>query len=484
MSLLNQFISFILKENLFSPKDKLLLAVSGGVDSVVLCELCNKAGFDFTIAHCNFQLRGAESERDEAFVRELAQHYKKHLLVKKFDTEAHALKNRVSIQVAARELRYEWFFEIIGNKQLAIGNEKPVVSSNNYEEISNSKLKIQNSQLSTPDSGLPTPDYLLTAHHLDDNIETLLMNFFKGTGVAGLRAMLPKQGVLVRPLLFSKKEEIKTFSEENNLKWVEDSSNESDKYSRNYFRHQLVPLVQKIYPSAMDNLADNLNRFKQMELLYRQAIDMHKKKLLEYKGNEVHIPVLKLKKTVPLESVVYEIIKDFDFSPAQVNELTGLLHSESGKYISSATHRIIKNRNWLIIAPLQASETAHVLIDSFNDCPFADGTLKFKQMPASQHNISVLNTIATLDIATIQFPLLLRKWKQGDYFYPLGMRKKKKLSRFFIDQKLSKTDKEKVWVLEMNKKIVWVVGYRIDDRFKITDNTKEVLTITLMLNTT
>lgn len=482
MSLRNHFISFVTKENLFTIKDKLLLAVSGGVDSVVLCELCHQAGFDFMIAHCNFQLRGDESERDEAFVRELGQRYQKQVLVKKFDTESYALKKRISIQVAARELRYEWFFSLVSSQQSGVRSQKSGAGSQETEagiKMAKPQLQPTNYELRTKNSELPTPGFLLTAHHLDDNIETLLMNFFKGTGVAGLRAMLPKQDVLVRPLLFAKKEEIKAFAEEHKLKWVEDSSNESYKYSRNYFRHQIVPLVQKVYPAVMDNLSDNLQRFKQMELLYREAIDMHKKKLLESKGNEVHIPVLKLKKTVPLESVVYEIIKEFGFSPAQVNEVTGLLDSESGKYISSATHQIIKNRNWLIIAPLQASEAEHVLINVFSDCAFADGVLKFTKKPVAQHSLSSLNTIAALDAATIQFPLLLRKWKQGDYFYPLGMKKKKKLSRFFIDQKLSKTDKEKVWVLEMNKKIVWVLGYRIDDRFKINGSTKNVIVITL-----
>jgi tRNA(Ile)-lysidine synthase len=493
MSLLSQFISFISKEKLFSTKDFLLLAVSGGVDSVVLCELCHQAGFDFVIAHCNFQLRGPESDRDEAFVKELGRQYEKEVVVRKFDTEAYAAKKRVSIQVAARELRYEWFFELIDNDQYAISNRRYAIENKLYAKgkkksgvdssdsvaNKNDSKQIVHSQSKISNSERRTPDYLLTAHHLDDNIETLLMNFFKGTGIAGMRGMLPKQDKLIRPLLFAKKEELVLFGREKELTWVEDSSNNSDTYSRNYFRHQLIPLVQKIYPTAVDNLANNLHRFNEIELLYQQSIQVHKNKLLEQRGDEVHIPVLKLKKTVPLETVVFEIIRDFGFSPVRVHEVIHLLDTESGKYIASPTHRIIKNRNWLIIAPLQTMESAHILIESCHDCSFADGILQFRKINIEQGPISTENAIATIDALRVQFPLLLRKWKQGDYFYPLGMKKKKKLSRFFTDQKLSKTEKEKTWVLEMNKKIVWVVGYRIDDRFKIAGDTTQALEITL-----
>ena len=304
------------------------------------------------------------------------------------------------------------------------------------------------------------------------------MNFFKGTGVAGLRGILPKQGKIARPLLFAKKETLKQFAEENKLAWVEDSSNQSDKYARNYFRNQLIPLLRNVYPEAEQNLAGNLQRFKEIELLYHQSIGLHKKKLLEYKGNEVHIPILKLKKTVPLVSVLYEIIKDFHFTADQAVEAIALLDSETGKYIRSATHRIIKNRNWLIIAPVENIEAATILIEKGQgEIVYAAGTLELQgglPVKDSSHVSTEKNT-ACLDAAGIQFPLLLRKWKAGDYFYPLGMPKKKKISRFLIDQKLSKTDKEKTWVLEMNKKIIWVIGLRIDDRFKITPSTKQIL---------
>ncbi|MEO6905825.1 MAG: tRNA lysidine(34) synthetase TilS, partial [Ginsengibacter sp.] len=324
--------------------------------------------------------------------------------------------------------------------------------------------------------------YLLTAHHANDNIETLLMNFFKGTGIKGLQGIVKKYEKIVRPLLFAKREDILSFIKENNLKFVEDSSNNSDKYTRNYFRHQLIPSIQKIFPNVEENLINNIGRFKEIEILYQQAIDLHKKKLKEQKGNEIHLPVLKLLKTKPLKTVIYEIIKEYDFTPHQTEEVANLLKSESGKYISSATHKIIKNRNWLIITPINTLEANHILIDKNDiEIDFEPGKLKIKRQPITSNRQPIINQAseftATLDEKNISFPLLLRKWKQGDYFYPLGMQKKKKLSKFFIDQKISISEKEKIWVIESDKKIVWVIGKRIDDRFKITDNTVSLFSI-------
>ena len=449
MDLLEKYKAFIKREHLFKIKDKLLLAVSGGVDSVVLCELCKQAGYDFVIAHCNFQLRDGESDRDENFVKELGKKYGAAVLVKKFDTEKYAASNKLSIQVAARELRYNWFNEL---------------------------LDASTANLHTGQAG-----WLLTGHHADDNIETMLMNFFKGTGITGLRGILPKQGKIIRPLLFARKTDLKNFATEKKLLFVEDSSNESDKYTRNYFRNQLIPDLQKVFPQAEDNLLDNLQRFREIELLYRQSIALYTKKLLVQKGDEAHIPVLKLKKAAPLSTIVYEIIRNFSFTAYQVNDVIALLQSETGKYIQSPSHRIIKNRNWLIIAPNETIAAQTILVeekDSSIDFPL--GQLQIKLLPRTpNYKLQTTDLTAEIDAAGIEFPLLLRKWKTGDYFYPLGMKKKKKLSRFFIDRKLSLPQKEKVWVIEMNKKITWVVGMRIDDRFRITDNTKTILQLSL-----
>ena len=456
MDLFQAFKDFIVKERLFSAGDRLLLAVSGGLDSVVLCELMHRAGLDFTIAHCNFQLRGAESERDELFVRELSGRYGREVHIRRFDTEAYAVSRKISIQVAARELRYQWFHQII-------------------------------------DSWAQPAAFIITAHHLDDNIETLLMNFFKGTGIAGLRAMLPRQGKIVRPLLFATRPMLQQFAAGEGLEWVEDSSNAEDKYTRNFFRHQVIPLIQQNYPAAVQNLADNINRFREIEWIYRQSIEQQKKKLLEYKGNEVHIPVLKLQRSEPLTTLVYEIMAPFGFSAQQAPEVIGLLDSPSGKYVHSATHRVLRHRHWLIISPRNTTEAVTIVVEPGDtEVIYEQGMLRLKELSSSDVPDEILSPsptvaasrgrtpaspIAWLDAAGIEFPLLLRKWRPGDYFYPLGMRKKKKLARFFIDNKLSLAEKEKIWVVEMNKKIIWIVGLRIDDRYQITPATRRVLKI-------
>lgn len=450
MELLQRFKQYIKNEHLFQPTDKLLLAVSGGIDSVALCELCKQAGYDFVIAHCNFQLRGEESDRDEEFVRSLGEKYGVEMLVQQFDTMQIASDEKKSIETTARDLRYQWFYEKIG-----IG-------------------------LPTTDDRKPTASFIVTGHHADDNIETVVMNFFRGTGIAGIRGMLPKQGKIVRPLLFVRRAELEDFVINNQLEYVTDATNFENDYTRNFFRNQVIPLVKKSYPEAEKNVLKNIHRFAETEQLYQQSIEQHTKKLLEKKGNEIHIPVLKLLMVKPLHSVLFEIIKQVGFTSHQVEEAIALLQSETGKYIQSATHRIIKNRNWLIITPNQTTEAQNILIEEGDSkIHFEKGILQIERRPIINYQSSTTNLLAQLNAGEIKFPLLLRKWKQGDYFYPLGMDKKKKLSRFFIDQKLSLIQKENVWVIEMDKKIIWVVGMRIDNRFKITDGTKEIISLTL-----
>ncbi len=426
--------------------DRLLLAVSGGVDSVVLTDLLVKSGFQFVIAHCNFQLRGEESVRDENFVRQLAESYGIPVLVQRFNTTQFAEDNKLSTQEAARKLRYDWFSEIVKNDIAKLGGGA----------------------------------YLATAHHADDNVETMLMHFFRGTGINGLTGMpfYHQERRMVRPLLFASREEVLAYAKNNNLQWVEDSSNASDKYTRNLFRNKIIPLLKDVFPQLEDNLQNNLQRFSGVAELYAGAVEHHKKKLLEVKGNEVHIPLLKLQKATPLKTISFEIIRDYGFSSAQVEELIKLFGADSGSFIESASHRLIKNRGWLIIAPKKEELADHIIIEEGQDLvQFSNGGLQIKKLDIAKVQLSADNGIALLDASHISFPILLRKWRQGDYFYPLGMRKKKKLSRFFIDQKLSLLDKEKTWVLEMDKKIVWVVGLRIDDRFKITPTTTQVIAI-------
>ncbi|WP_344977336.1 tRNA lysidine(34) synthetase TilS [Compostibacter hankyongensis] len=432
-----------------------LLAVSGGKDSVALCHLFREAGYPFAIAHCNFRLRGGESERDEDFVTALARHYEVPFHHIAFDTTAYAAARRLTIQEACRQLRYEWF--------------ERVRQENGYSCIA-------------------------TAQHRDDSVETLLLNFFKGTGMAGLHGILPRQGHVIRPLLFAPVGEIKAYLEEKELSYVEDSSNSSDKYTRNYIRHQVVPVLKKAFPEVEKNLAANTRRFREAELLYRDAVERLRKKLLRRKGEEHFVPVRLLQQQEALHTLCYELFQEFCFSPEQAVQIAGLLDSGPGKTVASSTHRVLRDRDWLIVTPLKSAAAVHHLIEKLPALMVTDtGTFYFESLPVSALTPSGVKAettagagvvlpadpdIALLDAAHIRFPLLLRPWQQGDYFYPLGMRKKKKLSRFFIDRKLPLTEKEKIRVVESGGRIIWIAGQRIDDRFKVTEHTRSLLKIT------
>jgi tRNA(Ile)-lysidine synthase len=441
--LLKGFREYIDRERLFTAGDKILLAVSGGVDSVVMAHLFHMAGYSFAIAHCNFQLRGEESDRDEQFVSQLGVQYNVPVFNTRFDTHAYVSMHRVSVQVAARELRYRWLEET---------------------------------------RAMHGCSFIATAHHMHDNVETVLMNFCKGTGLAGLHGILPRQGLIIRPLLFAQKEAILEYAGKHSLSFVEDSSNITDKYTRNFFRHHVIPPIQEAYPGAVQHMATTIERIREAELLYQEALSRHKKRLLEQKGNTFMVPVLKLQKTTPLHTVAYELFREFGVTPAQVGQVLELLDSESGRYVATPTHRIIRNRQWLLITPQEQQKADVIVIEKEQvHVHTAGGHLKLRtQERAALGSIPAAAHLACLDSRHVRYPLILRRWKQGDYFYPLGMNKKKKLSRFFIDQKLSLPQKENAWVLESAKRIVWIVGMRIDDRFKITDSTKEVLCLEMV----
>ncbi len=286
----------------------------------------------------------------------------------------------------------------------------------------------------------------------------------------------------MRPLLGFSREELHAFAVDNGLAWVSDSSNDSIKYTRNLFRHQVIPAVAAAYPAVIDNLNAAAHRFKAIEAVYRDGIAAIKKKLYKRKGAEVHIAV---KQFLGYDNtaVWYEVIKEFGFGEKQVDEVVKLCHSESGAWLEApqADWRLIRHRNWLIAAPRKDGQAQTVVISAYDrQVGFASGRLYLETRDAASFTLPSGSALACLDARHIRFPLLLRRWKAGDYFYPLGMQKKKKLSRFFIDRKLSKTDKEGAWVLEMNKKIIWVVGQRIDERFKITPATREILKISLV----
>lgn len=415
------------------------MTVSGGVDSVVLCHLCKRAGYDFGIAHCNFQLREEDSARDEKFVQALAGELGVPFHLVQFETKQYAEEKKQSTQEAARELRYKWFEKIRAEEGY---------------------------------------DFILTAHHADDNIETVLMNFFRGTGITGLTGIKPINGKIRRPLLFAKRAELESYLKNNQLQFVQDETNLHDDYTRNYFRNTVLPQISNVYPEVQQNLLNNIERFKDVEALYRNEIERHQKKLLQKKGSDFLIPVLLLQKTPAYQTVLLEMVKSFGFKASQLPELIGLLESQPGKYMLSSTHRVLKDRKHLVISALNEIPSAAVIIEEEGRYLFAGGTLCVRA--TSQEDISRNENIASINASLVEYPLILRPWRTGDYFYPLGMQKKKKVSRFLIDKKLSLAEKERIWVVEMDKKIIWVVGHRIDDRFKITDNTTAVLRLELL----
>jgi tRNA(Ile)-lysidine synthase len=393
------------------------------------------------MVHCNFGLRGEESSRDETFVRSLASRYNVPVMVEHFDTSAYAAAQKISIQQAARNLRYSWF------QQLLAGG---------------------------------VYDYLLLAHHANDNVETTLMNFFRGTGIEGLTGMpfsIPHvKGI--RPLLYKTREEISSFARQNELQWVEDSSNESVKYTRNFFRHEVLPLIKKVYNHADENVLHNIERFKGINAVYHWGVAQLKTKVCRTHKSEVHV-LIALLWEYRHTSLVYEIIHEYGFHESHVQEVLRLCTGESGKYISSKNYQIIRHRNKLVISPVSVDTEMIAINSDVQQLSLFGQQVNLKTYAKDKWKLDTSAAVAQLDSREIEYPLIFRKWKTGDYFYPLGMRKKKKLSRFFIDQKLSRTDKEKLWIVESNKKIIWITGQRIDERFKVKPSTSKVLEISI-----
>lgn len=426
--------------HLCNKTDKILLAVSGGADSMMMADLFMKEGFCVGIAHCNFQLRENDADKDELLVKTFSLKNNIPFYSIQFETKKFAEEEKLSIEEAARMLRYEWFEKIRAH--------------NDYS-------------------------FIATAHHQNDNNETLLFNFLRGTGIHGLHGIPVKQGKIIRPMLFLSKGEIKEYVVQNNIPYSEDITNLSNDYTRNYLRNTIVPMLEQHFPGLEKRLNQNIKRLAEAEQLYNESIGRYRKYLVEEKGNEFFIPVLKLKKCQPLDTIAYEIFKEWNFNYEQSQQIIQVIDSEPGKTIISKTHRLIRDRKWFIVTSLTEKNVSHILIEKEQThIETEDIALHLNIQSAEGYAISTNQDIASLDASKITFPLLLRPWKQGDYFYPLGLGKKKKLSRFFIDQKIPLHKKEKIRVLESDKRIIWVVGMRIDDRFKITKGTKEVLKIT------
>ncbi|WP_179335961.1 tRNA lysidine(34) synthetase TilS [Winogradskyella costae] len=418
---------------------RLLIAISGGIDSVVLAHLCKNLNLNFSLAHCNFNLRAEESNKDEDFVLELAEALDVEIFIQNFDTQAYADENKRSIQMAARELRYDWF------KELA------------------QQLKF---------------DYILTAHHADDNLETFLINFTRGTGLNGLTGIPMLNNNVVRPLLPFSRAQIEEYANKENIIWREDASNASRKYLRNKLRHEVVPILKEINPQLLDSfqntisnlndtadlVEDNLNGFVERAMVSNDDSGMTYK-ISEFKA--VHNP----------KAYLFNMFKGYGFT--EWNDIVDLLDAQSGKLVKSNSHRLIKHRDYLILATLSHAEQSEVSLyiqesDKAINTPF--GNLVISEVDV----ISVTsNQIIYVDKDLLKFPLELRLWKEGDVFQPIGMTGKKKLSKYLKDEKLSLVEKENIWLLMSDDKVIWVIGQRADERFKITTKSKSILKVEL-----
>ena len=415
----------------------LLLATSGGLDSIIMAHLFHQLNYKIAIAHCNFQLRGVESFEDQKFVQEYADANGIPLFVTQFDTKAFAEDYKVSTQVAARELRYNWFYELL--------------ETENY-------------------------DYILTAHHADDNLETFLINLSRGTGLEGLTGIPEQNENIIRPLLLFSRQEIENYAKENNIQWREDSSNASDKYLRNKIRHHLVPMLKELNPNFITSFQKTQAYLQEAQDMVEDASIMVYQQVAKQEGDDIHFDLKQLKKLPNYKSYLYQWLNEFGFSAWE--DIYALVESQSGKQVFSLEFRLIKDRDSLILSPINfVNEKEEFLIEENQKEVKIPLNLSFCKVT----DISLVsNTTIFVDADKLQFPLVLRHWNEGDIFQPFGMEgKSKKVSKLFKDEKLSLIEKENTWILCSNNEIVWVIGIRQDERFRIENTTKNILKIQL-----
>lgn len=422
----------------FFEESKLLVAVSGGVDSVVLVHLLKQLNYDVAIAHCNFGLRGEESDGDEKFIMSYASDNAINIFVTHFDTKTFAIDNKLSIQVAARQLRYIWFQELLEENSL---------------------------------------DYLLTAHHLDDNIETFLINFSRGTGIEGLTGIPQQNGNIIRPLLPFTRENIERYASENSISWREDSSNASDKYLRNKLRHNIIPEIKELNPSFTDSFIQTINNLQQSASLVHDAAIVMYQQIVSEKEGQKHIDIGQLKRLPNFKAYLYQWLNPFGFTPW--DDIYALVDAQSGKQIFSANYRLLKDRTVLILEPLKPSDRK--VYEISEGLSQINEPLTIKLELVDKISSESTKNVVFVNYNLIKFPLFVRKWKEGDYFCPLGMNgQKKKVSKFFKDEKMSLSEKEDTWILTSGSEIIWIIGRRADDRFKIRNTTDTILKIELL----
>ncbi len=441
--MISKIQTYITHHNLANSGTSILVACSGGVDSMVLVDVLLKLNYNISLAHCNFQLRGKESDADELFLHDFAMKHNIPFYTIKFDTKGYKQNRDVSTQMAARELRYEWF--------------EKIRNENGYHCIA-------------------------TAHHLDDQLETILLNITKGTGFKGLTGMQPKNGYIIRPLLEISKQEILRYANENKIQYREDSSNATDDYQRNLIRHQVVPQLEKINLALHETATAFIHRMNDYEVLVNaQLLSVKKKCYSEKDGiSEIKMGFIKSHKTG--QTILFHLLKEFGFNSDVVQNILDV--NEPGKQFFSETHRAVTDRKSLFIVPKNVERENYLSFDSIpKQIIFNNYKIQCTLVPIHEVNIKPSNRYAYFDADKLEFHLLIRYYKEGDYFYPFGMSKpktpekvgKKKLSKYFKDEKFSLLDKENTAVLFSGEKLIWLLGHRIDDRFKVTEKTKSVL---------
>ncbi len=394
----------------------------------------------FAVAHCNFHLRSDESDQDELFVKALASKYEKTFFVKSFDTEEVASERGISIEMAARELRYQWFEETRKNHHF---------------------------------------DWILVAHHTDDQIETLFLNLARGTGISGLTGMKVVQGRVVRPLLFASRSEIGKYATDRMLDFREDSTNALTEFQRNKIRHLVIPMMEELNPSFRMGILETMERLRGTSAIYAQAIERTGELVIQHtETGDTEIILSELKLLNPLPAYLFEFLKPFHFKGEVVSEIVKSLSGQSGKQFFSATHRAVLDRKTILVQKLEVASSKRYYLEE--NCTAVTQPIRLVISTKKRQAIETLKTsrkTALLDKDKLQFPLILRKWQTGDYFKPLGMQGMKKLSDFFVDEKFSLPQKENCWLLANGEEIIWIVGFRLDDRYKITAETENILVV-------
>jgi tRNA(Ile)-lysidine synthase len=421
-----------------SLNNRFLLTVSGGIDSVVMTHLFHQAGINFGIAHCNFQLREEESEADQAFVEGLARKTGALCHLIRFNTLEYAAEHGLSVQMAARELRYKWFLDI--------------AEKHGFE-------------------------FIAIAHNQNDVVETVLINFARGTGIRGLTGINPRTDILIRPLLFASRRDIEHYAEVGKLAWREDSSNAQTKYIRNRIRHEIIPEFVIINPSFLPNAIDTIGRLGQTELLMNYLMETIKEEVYSETRSKALIDMEKLKKYPATETLLFELLRPFGCNERNIRSIVDSFGSIPGKQIITRTHVITRDRLQLIITRNTLPDQAELLIEAETGSINSPLHLVFKNLLNQDFKIPEASNYAVLDAEKVEFPLTLRRWKPGDSFQPLGMKGTKKISDYLVNNKVPLPDKQHVWVLESKSRIIWLVNHRIDNRFKVTSNTLKILLI-------